>query len=83
MKKIIFEPIFVILGPFFLLKRHFFKNEDRKRDFISTDNLKYILGDTEDFEKDVEGFCDRAGEFNYRKFARRLIEQRTIMKYAD
>ena len=43
------------------------------RDFISTDNLKYILGDTEDFEKDVEGFCDRAGEFNYRKFARRLI----------
>ena len=54
-----------------------------KRDFISTDNLKYILGDTEDFEKDVEGFCDRAGEFNYRKFARRLIEQRTMMKYVN
>lgn len=61
----------------------FLKMVTLKRDFISTDNLKYILGDTEDFEKDVEGFCDRAGEFNYRKFARRLIEQRTMMKYAN
>ena len=61
----------------------FSKMMTENRDFISTDNLKYILGDTEDFEKDVEGFCDRAGEFNYRKFARRLIEQRTMMKYAN